>query len=349
MKKDSKKDIKKEIEVNNDVIIVENDYEDSEDDEKENNNNDNNNNTNTSTKEKKINKDTKNAILSTTTVKSLLRHTNSIMVLGNEEELDDMMEWRLKWGQRGLALFTLFGFSFYIIGTATNNAVFRLLAATSFVLAMCFVGLICHKNVSLTILKLIIKQPDVVIILALGIGNFIIELVKPLNSLSWMMAVMYIVMITTFIFMDALIIKSRSFMITVLILFVGLHFYLISRRIFGLVENGVPLVTYTINGETTTLWKRDIKRTIYVQILLFSVKGIKTMLSDKDTKLIMWANGHIYRESGTSSPHVEDKRYSLQYKKEATPSLKALSKSISWTTKSTKKDKTIDVIKEVMV
>ena len=68
---------------------------------------------------------------------------------------------------------------------------------------------------------------------------------------------------------------------------------------------------YIIEGEDYTIMKRSTQRSIYIQIMLFSMSGIYTMFKDKKMELLMFANGNIYRETGTASKEVKEKRYSM--------------------------------------
>ncbi len=57
--------------------------------------------------------------------------------------------------------------------------------------------------------------------------------------------------------------------------------------------------------------KRSTKRSMFLQILLFSMSGIYTLIFDKKQEHLLFATGNIYRETGTTSKHVEDTRYSI--------------------------------------
>ena len=62
--------------------------------------------------------------------------------------------------------------------------------------------------------------------------------------------------------------------------------------------------------------KRSVKRSIYLQVLLFSITAVYTMFKDKKMELMLFATGHVYRETGTASKHVEDKTFSMEIKRE---------------------------------
>ena len=85
---------------------------------------------------------------------------------------------------------------------------------------------------------------------------------------------------------------------------------------FGGANQGIVLLEYTIQGNEYTFMKRSVKRSIYIQVLLFSINGIYTLFKDRKQELMIFATGHIYRETGTASREVEDKQYSEKIKSE---------------------------------
>ena len=96
------------------------------------------------------------------------------------------------------------------------------------------------------------------------------------------------------------------FVIVVGILFVLVNINNIYNLIFGDWDQGVVLFKYTIQGNEYTFMKRSTKRSIFIQIMLFSMNGIYTLFKDRKQELMIFATGHIYRETGTASKEVED-------------------------------------------
>ena len=89
-------------------------------------------------------------------------------------------------------------------------------------------------------------------------------------------------------FSDALIWKSRSFIICVGVLFVALIFFNIYTNTIGNSYHGVVLLKYTVQKKTFTIMKRDIKLSIHFQILLMCV--------DKTMELMIFATGNVYKK-----------------------------------------------------
>jgi hypothetical protein len=215
-------------------------------------------------------------------------------LMGQEVETDDSLEWRVKWGQRGVGVCLLLGL---ICWVARQNIAFIVCGA----LGLLFAGLLYYKNVSLVIAKRLLREMNVIIILVFGLCNCLINIVEPRYSLEPVMGLIYILVVAAIVFLDALKRKSRVFVIVVGILFVLINITLIHQRIFGDWDQGVVLLQYSIQGNKYNFMKRSVKRSIYIQIVLFSLNGIYTIFKDKKQELMIFATGHIYRETGTAS------------------------------------------------
>ena len=70
--------------------------------------------------------------------------------------------------------------------------------------------------------------------------------------------------------------------------------------------------------------KRSVKRSIFIQVMLFSMNGIYTLFKDRKQELMIFATGNIYRETGTASKEVEQKSFVRKIESEK----KSLSKRI---------------------
>ena len=118
--------------------------------------------------------------------------------------------------------------------------------------------------------------------------------------------------------MDAVKLKSRIFVIIGGSLSTLLNIYNIYGNTFGKWDKGKVLFNYTIQGEEYTIMKRSIQRSIFLQILLFSMTAVYTMFKDKKMELMIFATGNIYRETGTASKEIEDKIFSKKLRRERT-------------------------------
>ena len=82
------------------------------------------------------------------------------MLLGQEVETDDGLEWRVKWGQRGVGLF---GVAAVVSHFAQETIALIVFAAAVFT----FLGTVYYKNVSLAIAKRLLRETNVVIIITI--------------------------------------------------------------------------------------------------------------------------------------------------------------------------------------
>ena len=231
------------------------------------------------------------------------------MLLGQEVQIDDGLEWRVKWGQRGTGAFGLLVLFFWV---AEQNIALLVFATFFFI----FVGILYYKNFSLVIAKRLLRETNVAIILIFGLCNWSIDIMRPATSITPVNGLIYMLCVTAFLFVDAMKVKSRVFVIGVGILFVLTNINNIYILIFGDSDQGVVLFNYTINGNVYAFMKRSTKRSLFLQIMLFSMNGIYTIFKDKKQELMIFATGNIYRETGTASKEVEDKQYSMKMKSE---------------------------------
>ena len=128
-------------------------------------------------------------------------------------------------------------------------------------------------------------------------------------------------LITAFVFLDAIKLKSRLFVIIIGSIYTFLNLREICNYVFTDYAEGVVLFNYTINGEEHTIMKRSTKRSIFLQILLFSMTAVYTMFKDKKMELMIFATGNIYRETGTASKEIEDETFSMMIQRERTRSM----------------------------
>ena len=226
-------------------------------------------------------------------------------LLGQEVKTDENLEWRVKWGQRGVGLF---GVAVVASHFAQETIALIVFAAAVFT----FLGTLYYKNVSLAIAKRLLRETNVVIIILLALCNLCIDVQDNLKMAT--MGLIYVVMVNIYIFLDTVKIKSRMFVIVVGVLFALIHVFNVYNLIFGDWDQGVVLLKYSIQGNKYTFMKRSTRRSIYIQIMLFSMSSIYTLFKDRKQELMIFATGNIYRETGTASREVEDKQYSMKIK-----------------------------------
>merc|ERR1711991_1010910 len=232
------------------------------------------------------------------------RRRSSIILLGKEVQLDEGLHYRVKWGQRGAAICAFIGMTTYVISPLIGLWQMNLVALVFGAIDVIFVGIIFYRNVSLFILKRLLREPNVVIIVMLATLNWFIEIWKPNSSRSWLNGLIYLIIVIAAVFIDAVKIKHRFFVLAWCGCFILITSSNIYHSVFGVANNGVKLATYYINGEELTIWKRATQRSMFIQIFLFSLNGVWIMLIDKKMKFMMFATGNIYKTSGTTSNDI---------------------------------------------
>ena len=125
-----------------------------------------------------------------------------------------------------------------------------------------------------------------------------LEITRPLTPAAPIFGLIYALIATCFVFMDAVILKSRYLLIGTGFLFVSLNCYHLYRLTLADASIGVVLFEYTVYGKGYTIMRRSTQRSIFLQVLLFSVKGIYIMILDKPMKLMVFATSNIYKSTG---------------------------------------------------
>ena len=220
----------------------------------------------------------------------------STMVLGKDVYTDEFLEWRVKWAERGVGICCFLGvLSFF--GASVSGSLPFFITTAVFALAgvACFVVLY-YKNLSFLTMKRLLKEPNVIFIVILTICNSIIEIFFPTSDFSAFNSFAYFLIINAFVFVDAIILKSRYMLIGVGFILVGLSLYNAYGNTFDKWNAGIILVRYSIGSNTYTIEKRDTLRSIFLQILIFSLNAVYTMCVDKKMELMLFATGHIYRK-----------------------------------------------------
>ena len=98
----------------------------------------------------------------------------SMKLLGEDVVMDDWLDWRVKWGQLGIGIFGFLGILCFILSGGTNVGL-RIAVIIFAVLAIICIGILYYKNVSLVIIKRLLKEPNVIKLF------FIIKILTKLN------------------------------------------------------------------------------------------------------------------------------------------------------------------------
>ena len=185
------------------------------------------------------------------------------LLLGQEVETDDGLEWRVKWGQRGGGL-ALLGLICYIIHQNMPSIVF---VAFAFI----FLGLLYYKNYSFVIAKRLLREINVVMILILSLCIWIIKYCATTRCTRRLMD-LYMFSSIRFSISGRLKSKKSGVCDCYWDFICIMNINNIYNLTFGDWDQGVVLLEYTIQGNEYTFMKRSVKRSIFIQIMLFSLK-----------------------------------------------------------------------------
>ena len=238
-------------------------------------------------------------------------HYDSVIILGEAKKLDEHLEWRLKIGYRGVVVSGVTALLSFILTDFVWEDGFQIITGLSTLIGIAFLSMILYKNISFPVVKRLLHEPNVLFIVMLTVGDLAINTLRPINAYSPINGAIYLLMCWLVLLIDAIKVKSRIFVAIMLALYVLNNMFNIYFNTFGNTNYNVKLFTYNIGGNEYIVWKRDTQRTIYTQVLLFSMSGIWIMIKDKSMEFMMFATGNIYRETGTSSKEKKDKRFSV--------------------------------------
>ena len=163
-------------------------------------------------------------------------------------------------------------------------------------IALVFWGSIFVKNTSLVMIQRLLKEPKVIILVMLTIFNLIIDCHLARTQITPFMACLYLLVVNSFVFVDAVVRKNRFLLLGVGALVVILGMYNTYGCTFGNWDNGVVLFQYAIGDRKYTIMKRSTQRSIHLQILLFSARAVYTTFSDKKMELMVFGTGQIRRD-----------------------------------------------------
>eukprot|EP00943_MAST-04B_sp_MAST-4B-sp1_P009536 g9536.t1 len=240
------------------------------------------------------------------------RKRSSLLILGNEVEVDENLKWRVQLGQRLAGIFGVISILFFVIGDTIfkhQNSLVLIGLCLNFIICLFGLCMIFYKNISLPIIRRLLKEINVVVILVLVVCDFFINIFKPHNWFSPINGLLYFLMILCFVLMDAIMRKSRTFMLIASSIVALSTTYNIYANTLGPANVGVILLKYQFAGNNLEFQKRSIKRSIYTQLFCFCLQGIVATFKDKKKELMIFAKGNIYRDTGTSSRTVEDREY----------------------------------------
>ena len=154
-------------------------------------------------------------------------------LLGQEVETDDGLEWRVKWGQRGAGVSALIAVICYAAGQWTAANVFG-------ALSLIFGHIVLQKRL-VCYCKTIVARNQRGDDSRIGLCNWSIDITRPYNFISPMTGLLYVLLVSAFVFLDAVKVKSRVFVMVVGIIFVLVN---INNIYHNILETGIRASCY---------------------------------------------------------------------------------------------------------
>ena len=217
----------------------------------------------------------------------------SSRLLGKTIFYDDEVVRRITWLQRGIAVCATLALLCYVARLIDPTVEFAAFLFSG--MAIVCIAFLCYKNVSIMVVKRLLKEPTVLSITALTIFNLFMEIVAPF-PFSVMYGIVYMILQIFYSFSDAIVYKGRALLILLGTLSVVLNIFNIYGNTFGDWNVGVVLLEYTIQGNKHRIMKRGAKVSVYLQILLFSANGVYTMFVDNKMEFFLFALGNVYKK-----------------------------------------------------
>jgi hypothetical protein len=232
---------------------------------------------------------------------------SSIMLLGVETQVDyETTKKRIRIGQQIILIFSFFAIVTFVINHAFLES--EIISVTILTLAcgaIVFSGvcMLFYKNISFAISLRLLKELNVLVLFVSGLLNWIIDIYRPSSVMSPVYGFLYFLATLAILSMDAIILKDRRFALAICTLFSCLTLFNLYQCTIGSDKIG-DVIFYGFNK--MPFYNRSVKRSIFLNIALFSVSGIWILIFDKKMEFMIFATGRIYRHTGTSSPEIRE-------------------------------------------
>ena len=118
---------------------------------------------------------------------------------------------------------------------------------------------------------------------------------------------------------DTMIIKDRVFISVSAVLYSVISLFNLYEATFTFIDSEVNRVLFSVNN--IPVYKQSVKRSLFLQVYLFTIKGLYTMFKDKKLELLVFATGHTYKDDvvekdfGMTSAEVKQVKHRLKYRR----------------------------------
>jgi hypothetical protein len=226
----------------------------------------------------------------------------SIRVVGTEILIDKPIVLRVRRGEKVAIFNAIFGLSCYMVNSFAFSGLNEHLniAAIVFGAFLCMgMCMVYYKNVSWPVIKILLREVNVVIVFIAGMCICIIDCLVPRTPFAPIHGFIYWMFCALLVGLDAINLKSRAFVLAFGTLMTLLNLTILYDYSLGTWDNDVVLVGPYLDG--LILYKRSVKRSLFLQVFTFSLSGLYVLFKDKEQNLMIFATGNIYRESGNAS------------------------------------------------
>ena len=141
----------------------------------------------------------------------------SKVIFGTEIFASEHVEHRITWSQRWLSACVFLSVLFYIISFVFASGILAIFCILFVSAALICISFLYYNNVSIVMVKRLLKEPTVIIILLLGMCNWAIDIARPRYAYgSPIGGFLYLLIIIAYIFLDALVFKTKYFALGIL-------------------------------------------------------------------------------------------------------------------------------------
>ena len=148
-------------------------------------------------------------------------------VLGTTSYISDDLRRQVRWGQWGVSFFGFAASIFYFAGSNSDDIRYVGLALGA--IAFMFLSMLYYKNISYAVVCRLFREENVVVVFLTSLGNLCIDIMQLSTTISPILGLLYLFCVNAFLFLDALKLKSRFF-----VLFIGSLFVVLTvHNIYG--------------------------------------------------------------------------------------------------------------------
>ena len=155
--------------------------------------------------------------------------------------------------------------------------------------------MVLYKNVSFSILKRLFTQVNVIMMIIFTMMNTASDAIRTANHA--IMGYAYFLIVLCVICLDAIKVKSRAFILTFGLAFLGLTTYFWIGHVFLWDTRDKSQILFR-GLRNEPLYKSAMKRWVFSQLIIFSCKGLKTLLLDRNGEYLLFVTSNIFRDSG---------------------------------------------------